>query len=157
MANTKNFIVKNGVTTGNIVLSALDVSITASSANLSGDIINVSNITSTGNISITGNITNVNNISGVGNLSIASITASGITNVGSIGNLKVTGGNAGDAIVTDGAGNLSFTVVGGIAPMPYYIFSGNTTIVPDLYQALSGMAYITVDGNLDIEGYYIEV
>jgi hypothetical protein len=157
VANTKNFIVKNGVTTGNIVLSALDGSITASSANLSGDIVNVGNITSHGNASIAGDISNVGNISANGNLSINSITASGITNVGSIGNLKVTGGNAGDAIVTDGAGNLSFTVVGGIAPMPYYIFSGNTTIVPNLYQALSGMAYITVDGNLDIEGYYIEV
>lgn len=120
MAN-KNFIVKNGVTVGNIFLQASDGSITASSANLNGN-----------------------------------LTVSGTSNVGPIANLRVTGGNSGDTIVTDGAGNLSFATIGGVAPMPYYIFTGTTITIPQYYQALSGMA-LTIDGNLDVEGYYIEV
>jgi hypothetical protein len=118
----KNFIVKNGVTIGNIVLKAVDGSIAASSANLTGN-----------------------------------FTVSGTSRVGSIANLHVTGGNSGDAIVTDGTGNLSFAQISGsVSPMPYYIFTGTTITIPNYYQALSGMV-VTIDGTLDVEGYYIEV
>jgi len=118
----KNFIVKNGVTVGNIVLQASDGSITANSANLSG------------------------------NLSV-----SGITNVGPISNLYVTGGSTGQVIVTDGQGNLSFSSPSvTVAPMPAYIFSGTSVNVPEFYQALSGLSTLEVDGNLIVDGVYIE-
>lgn len=47
---TKNFVVKNGLTTGNIVLDASDSSITANSANLSGNL-TVSGTSDLGNVS----------------------------------------------------------------------------------------------------------
>jgi len=130
-SSTKNFIVKNGLTTGNIILSALDGSITANSANISGDIV------TGGNANISGNA-----------------TISGITNVGPISNLYATGGSAGQYITTDGNGNLSFASV--VSFMPAYIFAGTTLFVPQYYQALSGLSTLTVDGNLSVDGVYVE-
>jgi hypothetical protein len=39
---------------------------------------------------------------------LSSLTVTGLTNLGSLGNILISGGNIGQAIVTDGLGNLSF-------------------------------------------------
>lgn len=132
---TKNFLVKNGITTGDIVLSAIDGSITASSANVSGRVTTVSATVS-------------------GSLSAGSATISGITNIGSISNLYATGGVSGQFITTDGSGNLSFATA--TAFMPSYIFPNTTLFIPEYYQALSGLSTLQVDGNLSVDGVYIE-
>ena len=103
---TKNFVVKNGITTGSITLDA-------SSGNISGT-----------NLSVTGN-----------------------SNLGAVANVRITGGTSGQAIVTDGAGNLTFgnvTVVADPAPMPTYIPVGDAITISANYQGLFGYP-ITID------------
>lgn len=120
--STKNFVVKNGLTTGNIVLNASDNSVTANSANLSGN-----------------------------------LTVSGTTDLNNISNVKISGGTTGQTIITDGAGNLSFSaIVGSPAPMPYYISEGTAVVIPEFYQGLSAYP-ITIDGSLQVDGILIEV
>lgn len=115
---TKNFVVKNGLTTGNITLDA-------DSGNISGT-----------NLSVTG-----------------------ISNLGAIANVIITGGSNGQAIITDGAGNLSFANASAAAtpaPMPTYVASGDTLTILANYQGLFGYP-ITVDGILDVDGILIDV
>lgn len=115
---TKNFVVKNGITTGSITLDA-----------------NSGNITGT-NLSVTG-----------------------LSNLGNIGNVKITGGNSGQAIVTDGTGNLSFANASSTsspAPMPTYIAVGDDVIISANYQGLFGYP-ITIDGELTVDGVLIDV
>jgi hypothetical protein len=115
---TKNFVVKNGITTGSITLDA-----------------NSGNITGT-NLSVTG-----------------------LSNLGNIGNVKITGGNSGQAIVTDGTGNLSFanaSATSSPAPMPTYIAVGDDVVISANYQGLFGYP-ITIDGELTVDGVLIDV
>ncbi len=115
---TKNFVVKNGITTGSITLDA-----------------NSGNITGT-NLSVTG-----------------------LSNLGNIGNVKITGGNSGQAIVTDGAGNLSFanaSATSSPAPMPTYVALGDDVVISANYQGLFGYP-ITIDGTLTVDGVLIDV
>jgi len=121
---TKNFVVKNGITTGSITLDA-------ASGNIDGG-----NITLTGDLSVTG-----------------------LSELGNIGNVKITGGSSGQAIVTDGAGNLSFANASSTsspAPMPTYVAVGDTLTISANYQGLFGYP-ITVDGILDVDGILIDV
>ena len=115
---TKNFVVKNGITTGSITLDA-----------------NSGNITGT-NLSVTG-----------------------LSNLGNIGNVKITGGNSGQAIVTDGTGNLSFanaSATSSPAPMPTYVALGDDVVISANYQGLFGYP-ITIDGTLTVDGVLIDV
>jgi hypothetical protein len=115
---TKNFVAKNGITTGNITLDA-------SSGNISGT-----------NLSVTGN-----------------------SNLGAVANVRITGGTSGQAIVTDGAGNLTFgnvTVVADPAPMPTYIPVGDAITISANYQGLFGYP-ITIDGTMTVDGVLIDV
>ena len=76
--STKNFVVKNGLTTGNIVLSASDDSVTANSANLSGNLTvsGTSDLGSISNVKITGGSTGqVIQTDGAGNLTFTSVLA----------------------------------------------------------------------------------
>ena len=121
---TKNFVVKNGITTGTITLDA-----------------------ASGNI-------NAANVSLTSNLSVA-----GISTLGNIGNVKITGGTSGQAIVTDGSGNLIFANSSSIpspAPMPTYVANGDTLTISANYQGLFGYP-ITVDGDIVVDGVLIDV
>ena len=44
----------------------------------------------------------------------SSLLVSGTANLGAVGNVKITGGTSGQAIVTDGSGNLSFAAAGAV-------------------------------------------
>lgn len=76
--STKNFVVKNGLTTGNIVLNASDNSITANSANLSGNLTvsGTSNLGDIGNVKITGGSAGQTiTTDGTGNLTFTTVLA----------------------------------------------------------------------------------
>lgn len=123
----KYFNVKNGLTAGNIILDAGNSSIVASS-------FDGTTATFSGNLTITGT-----------------------TNLGAIANITISGGSAGQSIVTDGAGNLSFaTPQSSMAPMPYQIDVGQEYVVPIKFQGLFSFP-ITIDGSLEINGILIEV
>jgi hypothetical protein len=115
---TKNFVVKNGITTGNITLDA-----------------------------------------GTGNITGTNLSVTGITDLGNIGNVKITGGTSGQAIITDGAGNLSFanaSAASSPAPMPTYVAVGDDLIISANYQGLFGYP-ITIDGTMTVDGILIDV
>ena len=63
-----------------------------------------------------------------GNFFAANLTVSGTSNLGPVSNVKITGGSAGQVIVTDGAGNLSFgsSSSNRAAVMPYLIPVGES-------------------------------
>ena len=93
-------------------------------------------------------------------LNITDLQVSNHANLGSISNVKITGGSAGQSIVTDGAGNLTFQSVSATsnraAPMPYNIPVGESYIVNENFQGL--FAYpITIDGELEVDGMLIEI
>ena len=93
----KYFNVKNGLTAGNIILDAGNNSIVATS-------FDGTTATFSGNL-----------------------ISNGISNLGVITNVIISGGSAGQSIVTDGAGNLSFaTATSSMAPMPYQIDTGHS-------------------------------
>ncbi len=121
---TKNFVVKNGLTTGSITLDA-------ASGNIDG-----------GNLALTGDL-----------------SVTGVSTLGAIGNVKITGGTSGQAIVTDGSGNLSFANASSTsspAPMPTYVAVGDTLTISANYQGLFGYP-ITIDGILDVDGILVDV
>ena len=120
----KNFVVKNGITTGSITLDAASGNINAANASLTS------------------------------NLSVA-----GISNLGAIGNVKITGGTSGQAIVTDGSGNLIFansSAISSPAPMPTYIASGDIVTISANYQGIFGYP-ITIDGEFVVDGILVDV
>lgn len=95
-----------------------------------------------------------------GNVTATNLTVTGISDLGAIGNITITGGSNGQAIVTDGTGNLSFvTIEGGgnsAAPMPYFIPSTDTLTVPTNFQ---GLFYepIDIEGTFEVDGILIDV
>ena len=126
----KNFNVKNGLTAGPITLNAA-----------TGNA-NVSNLTVTGN-------------AGFGNLAVT-----GKANLGSVGNVIISGGSNGQALITDGTGNLTF---GNLLPtsnlvaiMPTYIDVTESFTVQANYQGLYSVP-IVIDGLLEVEGALVEV
>lgn len=95
-----------------------------------------------------------------GNVTATNLTVNGVSNLGPVGNVKITGGSSGQAIVTDGAGNLTFQTFSvtsnRAAPMPYNIPVGESYIVNENFQGL--FAYpITIDGELEVDGMLIEI
>lgn len=123
----KYFNVKNGLTAGNIILDAGNNSIVATS-------FDGTTATFSGNLIITGT-----------------------SDLGAISNITISGGSAGQSIVTDGAGNLSFaTASSSMAPMPYQIDTGQEYVLPIKFQGLFSFP-ITIDGSLEINGILIEV
>ena len=82
---TKNFVVKNGITTGNITLDA-------SSGNIAG-----SNVSITANLSVTG----VSNLGAVGNVKITGGTANYALTTDGAGNLSWTAPSAGANVTVD--------------------------------------------------------
>jgi len=88
------------------------------------------------------------------------LTANGISNLGPVSNLILTGGSNGQALTTDGNGNLSFTTFNvesnRAAPMPYLIPTGESYIVNENFQGLYSQP-ITIDGELAVDGMLIEI
>ena len=114
---TKNFVVKNGITTGNITLDA-----------------------------------------GTGNITGTNLSVTGVSSLGAVGNVKITGGTSGQAIVTDGLGNLSFANASATAtpaPMPTYVAVGDTLTISANYQGIFGYP-ITVDGTIVVDGILVD-
>jgi hypothetical protein len=106
-------------------------------------------------IDVNANVT-ANGLSSTGNVSF---TGSNVS-LGNVANLHITGGANGQALVTDGAGVLSFQSINATsnraAPMPYNIPVGESYIVDENFQGL--FAYpITIDGELEVDGVLIEV
>jgi hypothetical protein len=95
-----------------------------------------------------------------GDVTTINFTANGVSNLGNVGNVKITGGSNGQAITTDGNGNLTFTTFSTesnrAAPMPYLIPTGESYIVNENFQGLYSQP-ITIDGELTVDGILIEV
>lgn len=93
-----------------------------------------------------------------GDITTVNFTANGVSNLGPISNVKITGGAAGQSIITDGNGNLTFstTTSNSAAPMPYYIPTSQSYVVPANFQGLFSRP-IEIDGELEIDGVLIEV
>jgi len=94
-----------------------------------------------------------------GDITTVNFTANGVSDLGPIGNVRISGGSSGQVIQTDGLGNLVFADTSGgnsAAPMPYYVESGNSYIVPDNFQGLFSQP-ITIDGTFEVDGILIQV
>lgn len=149
----KYFNVKNGLSTGNILLHASNSSVVAST--FTGNIVatDSANLGAPGNITITGGSANyvlitdgAGNLSWAaqtgggsssysnsnvanylptytGNLTAGNLTISNTSNLGAVGNLTITGGNTGDVLTTNGSGVLSWSTP----------TTGSTTITVDSY------------------------
>lgn len=96
-----------------------------------------------------------------GDITTINFTANGVSNLGPIANVRITGGTSGQAIVTDGAGNLTFSTASGgfgnlVAPMPTYIATANSYLVSANFQGLFTYP-ITIDGTMVIDGVLAQV
>jgi len=132
---TKNFVVKNGLTTGNITLDALTDIITTTGNVSAANLLTGGQVSATGNI--TGNNLSIGNIvSAGGNLTAGNITTAGNANLGNIittglftssgniaftgsnayfsnvSNIHIPGGTANYVLTTDGSGNVSWEPTG---------------------------------------------
>jgi hypothetical protein len=95
-----------------------------------------------------------------GDITTTNLTANGVSNLGPISNVRITGGSTGQAITTDGTGNLVFSTISSesnrAAVMPYLIPTGESYIVNENFQGLYSQA-ITIDGELEVDGMLIEI
>jgi len=130
----KNFVVKNGLTVGN-------VNIDASNGNLTG--VGNANL---GNLSIAnfyqGTLTTAAqpNVTSLGTLT--GLTVSGVTNLGPNGNVIITGGSSGQVLSTNGSGNLSWTTISTSS-----ISNGNSNVsIP----ASAGNVNVSVNGTANV-------
>lgn len=81
-------------------------------------------------------------INSTGNFTFADVTVTGVSNLGANGNIVITGGSNGQALTTDGAGNLSWTTITGGGGNS--ISNGNSNVsIP----AANGNISISVGGN----------
>ena len=127
---TKNFVVKNGITTGNITLDAATGNLVATNANL-GNLATANFIAGALTTNAQPNITSVGTLTG--------LTVNGVSNFGPNGNVIITGGTSGQFLQTNGSGNLSWVTVGTSG-----ISNGNSSVsVP----VANGNIIANVDGN----------
>jgi hypothetical protein len=123
---TKNFNVKNGLTTGNILLDAGTGNVTAYGANIGGVLIGGASDTITGNGALLTNLNGANVTGQVGNALLAGTVYTNaqpnITSVGTLSSLSVTanitagniaGGNLVSASYISGDGSLLSSLTGG--------------------------------------------
>lgn len=121
--------------------------------------INGFSVGDTGNVVVYANLDIVGNtITADSNLIGNGLTVNGVSNLSAISNVKITGGTSGQAIVTDGTGNLTFESItsNSVAPMPYYVPVGESFIVPTNFQGLFAQP-IEIDGELVVDGELIDV
>ena len=124
---TRNFVVKNGLTVGNVIIDAASGNLTGvGNANL-GNLVTANFFSGNGSLltsitggNVTGQVGNAlvagtvytnaqPNITSVGNLT--GLTVNGVTNLGPNGNVIITGGTNGQFLQTNGSGNLSWTTI----------------------------------------------
>lgn len=155
-------------TTGNLTAANASLGNLVTSNYFSG---NGSLLTSINGSNITGQVANAlvagtvytaaqPNITSVGTLT--SLTVNGVANLGSISNVKITGGLAGYTIVTDGAGNLTWTAAaggsgGGFTNITKDTFTGtgtqttfNLTATPSSTDAVQ----VVINGMVQLETVY---
>jgi hypothetical protein len=112
-ANTINFV--GAEITSSAVGNVVTVNVTP------GNIANINNGTSNVKISLpngnvvtsVGGVANVMTVATSGVAVIGNLAVSGVTTLSAPGNLKITGGVSGQALVTDGTGNLTWADAGG--------------------------------------------
>ena len=110
---TKNFVVKGGLTTGNIVLDAASGNITGvGNANL-GNLTTSNYFAGTLTTAAQPNITSVGTLSNLTSNGTINFTSASNVSLGAVGNLKITGGTANYVLQTDGAGNLTWVAQSG--------------------------------------------
>lgn len=99
-----------------------------------------------------------NTITADGNLVGNGLIVNGVSNLNYISNVKILGGSAGQTIVTDGTGNLSFAASSSnsAAPMPYYIPNTESYTVRTNFQGLF-VEPIIIDGALEVDGILIDM
>ena len=100
----------------------------------------------------------INVIDDAGNVTANNLTVTNLANLGAVGNITITGGANGQALTTDGNGNLSFSSIASnkAAPMPYYIGNTESFIVDENFQGLFSQP-IEIDGELVVDGVLIEL
>ena len=106
-----------------------------------------------GNIGFTvGGVSNVITFTNTGMVGgrisgITGLSATGLIQLGDLSNVKITGGGVGQVIITDGAGNLSFTA----APAPISVINGSSNIIVDpsgsVRTSIAGTANVFVIAN----------
>ena len=80
------------------------------------------------------NITSVGTLTGLTSTGIVNFTNTSNTALGAVGNVHITGGTSGQFLITDGAGNISWSnvsaanITGTIANANYAAYAGNVTI-----------------------------
>lgn len=188
--DTKSVYVGDGSTVGGVALTTLasgmvgnlagNVNLNTFAINGIGTIDIIGNISATGNGEVDGNLTVGGNVTATGEIngnhsgsffaddSSTIIDGPTGTVVGpisnSISNIKITGGSNGQAIVTDGNGNLSFTTITGgggsgtvnsgtASRIAYYATSGTT--ISDLSTVTwnSGTSTLSVSGNVNATNF----
>jgi hypothetical protein len=104
---TKNFVVKNGLTTGNIILDASSSNITANVVVANLSVPGTANLGAIGNVKITGGTSGqLISTDGTGNLSFSTVSTTSISNGNSNVSIDTAGGN-----VTVGVNGSSNVVV----------------------------------------------
>jgi hypothetical protein len=119
-------------------------------ANITGTIANANYAAYAGNVTIAGqsNITSVGTLTGLTSTGVINLTGASNVALGSNANVHITGGSANYALITDGAGALTWSAIGGI--------SGSTvqtvdTWVPTLTATGGGTFTYSVQS-----GYYVK-
>jgi hypothetical protein len=155
-----NLLVNNNlVTTGNITANNLVAAntVTATTANITGNLtvayIDAANTITASDITISGNVTTTNLVATTANLT--DITANTIvvessSDLGNVGNVFIYGGNIGDAIITDGAGNLRWGPAQIIA-IPSIYFTAN---IAGNNQTFSNVILAAYNDAADINLFY---
>ena len=125
-----------------IVTSSLTTVGTLDALNVTGNA-NVGNLGTTGLITATGNITG-GNLTTTGTANIGTLAVTGTSNLGPVGNVTITGGTNGQYLKTDGSGVLSFgtvdtdTLANGTSNVDIPVANGNVLI------AVGGTANVAV-------------
>lgn len=122
--------------------------------------INGFSVGDTGNVVVYANLDIVGNtITADSNLIGNGLLVNGVSNLSQISNVKIFGGSSGQAVTTDGSGNLYFSTLSNqnsAAPMPYYVPTGNLSVVPEYYQGLFSQT-IEIDGTFEVDGVLIQI
>jgi hypothetical protein len=155
-----NLLVNNDlVTTGNITANNLVAAntVTATTANITGNLtvayIDAANAITASDITLSGNVITANLVATTANLT--DITANTIvvessSDLGNVGNVFIYGGNIGDAIITDGAGNLRWGPAQIIAVPSVYF----TATVAGNNQTFSNVILAAYNDAADINLFY---
>ena len=144
--STKNFVVKNGITTGNITLDAASGNVTALNANL-GNLVTANFFSGSGN-----NLSNIQgaNVSGT----VATATTAGtvttnaqpnITSTGTLTALDVTGNVSGGNISTGGVINATGNITGN-----FFIGNGSQLTGIDATSIQNGNSNVKVYANANV-------